>query len=119
MKKASALTAALSGKRSEAVGPADDSARRTDSFSFPCLDHGDANNIDDITRELGKASLKGQSIAGSAPTAVLLPNGSIAVSRSAQPILCFSKSLQSAALALRNIDMDLPLLVLTYVIRFP
>ena len=112
MKKASALTAALSGKRSEAVTPADDSARHTDSFSFPCLDHGDANNIDDITRELGKASLKSQSIAGSAPTAVLLPNGSIAVSRLLQRILCLSKSLQSAAIALRTIDIDTPLLVL-------
>lgn len=93
MKKASALTAALSGKRTEATRPAgadDDNARHTDSFSFPCLDRSGAgaNEVDDVTRELGKASLKGQTIAGSAPTAVLLPNGSIAVSRLAQRMRC-------------------------------
>ena len=84
MKKASALTAALSGKQSESVPVAsDDAAKHTDSFSFPCLDRNGKQTtygVDDVTAELGKSSLKGQSIAGSAPTAVVLPNGSIAVS---------------------------------------
>ena len=84
MKKASALTAALSGKHTEATpSVTDDSAKHTDSFSFPCLDRNgkeSTSGIDDVTNELGRASLKGQSIAGSAPTAVILPNGSVAVS---------------------------------------
>ena len=84
MKKASALTAALSGKQSDATPSIiDETAKHTDSFSFPCLDRNgkqSTSGIDDITSELAKASLKGQAIAGSAPTAVILPNGSIAVS---------------------------------------
>lgn len=84
MKKASALTAALSGKQSDATPSiTDDAAKHTESFSFPCLDRngkGSTSEIDDVTHELGKASLKGQAIAGSAPTAVILPNGSVAVS---------------------------------------
>ena len=84
MKKASALTAALSGKQNESVPAAsDDAAKHTESFSFPCLDRNGkqtAYGLDDVAEELGKSSLKGQSIAGSAPTAVVLPNGSIAVS---------------------------------------
>lgn len=84
MKKASALTAALSGKQSESVSAtSDDAAKHTESFSFPCLDRNGkqtAYGLDDVTAELGKSSLKDQVIAGSAPTAVVLPNGSIAVS---------------------------------------
>ena len=84
MKKASALTAALSGKQSDAVpGASDEAAKHTESFSFPCLVRSrkqTAYGLDDVAEELGKSSLKGQSIAGSAPTAVVLPNGSIAVS---------------------------------------
>ena len=87
MKKASALTAALSGKqRTESPPEAahTDTANKSDSFSFPCLDRIRASTgaVDDVTHELEKSSLKGQTIAGSAPTAVLLPNGSIAVSSS-------------------------------------
>lgn len=84
MKKTSALTAALSGRQSESVpSVSDDAAKHADSFSFPCLDRNGtqtAYGLDDVTQELGRSSLKGQSIAGSAPTAVILPNGSIAVS---------------------------------------
>ena len=84
MKKASALTAALSGKRSDATSSVvDDFAKHTDSFSFPCLDRKgkeSTSGVDDVTHELEKASLKGQTIAGSAPTAVILSDGSVAVS---------------------------------------
>lgn len=84
MKKASALTAALSGRQSDsAPSVSDDVAKHSESFSFPCLDRNakqTAQGLDEVTKELGKSSLKGQSIAGSAPTAVVLPNGSIAVS---------------------------------------
>lgn len=90
MKKASALTAALSGKQSDSVPPvSEDTAKHSESFSFPCLDRNNkhtANGLDDITQELSRASLKSQSIAGSAPTAVVLPNGSIAVSLSPTPV---------------------------------
>ncbi|KAA6416926.1 MAG: glutathione synthetase ATP-binding domain [Trebouxia sp. A1-2] len=69
MKKASALTAALSGKRSDAPSSVvDDFAKHTDSFSFPCLDRNgkeSTSGVDDVTHELEKASLKGQTIAGS------------------------------------------------------
>lgn len=94
MKKASALTAALSGKHSEATPSAiDESAKHTDSFSFPCLDRNgneSSSGVDDVTSELGRASLKGQSIAGSAPTAVVLPNGSVAVRSFLYPAACSS-----------------------------
>lgn len=89
MKKASALTAALSGKQSDATPSIiDETAKHTDSFSFPCLDRNgkqSTSGIDDITSELAKASLKGQAIAGSAPTAVILPNGSIAADYELNP----------------------------------
>ncbi len=101
MKKASALTAALSGKQRDATpSVSDDTAKHTDSFSFPCLDRNGKqsnNGVDDITHELEKASLKGQVIAGSAPTAVVLPNGSIAVSITSTPantIRCFNSAQQ-------------------------
>ena len=86
MKKTSALTAALSGRHSESVpSVSEDAAKHSESFSFPCLDRNNkqtANGLDDITQELSRSSLKSHSIAGSAPTAVVLPNGSIAVSLS-------------------------------------
>ncbi|KAL3140541.1 hypothetical protein ABBQ32_005121 [Trebouxia sp. C0010 RCD-2024] len=89
MKKASALTAALSGKQSDSVPPvSEDTAKHSESFSFPCLDRNNkhtANGLDDITQELSRASLKSQSIAGSAPTAVVLPNGSIAADYELNP----------------------------------
>lgn len=89
MKKASALTAALSGRQSDSAPTVSDGvAKHSESFSFPCLDRHDKQNaqsLDEVTEELGKSSLNGQSIAGSAPTAVVLPNGSIAVSLQQQP----------------------------------
>ena len=84
MKKTSALTAALSGKRSDATQSiAEEAAKHTDSFSFPCLDRSgkqSTSGLDDIAQELESSSLKDHGIAGSAPTAVILPNCSVAVS---------------------------------------
>lgn len=84
MKKASALTAALSGKQSDATpSVAEEAAKHTDSFSFPCLDRNGKQSIsglDNVAQELERSSLKDHGIAGSAPTAVVLPNGSVAVS---------------------------------------
>ena len=83
MKKTSALTAALSGKQTDATPSiSEDAAKHTDSFSFPCLDRNGkqpTSGLDDVTQELERSSLKGHGIAGSAPTAVVLPNGSVAV----------------------------------------
>ena len=84
----SALTAALSGKGSSKP-PSDKKTSSTDAFSFPCLGAASgANKEAELASQFDKLNVRSQSIAGSAPTAVLLRNGSVAVSKVPATICC-------------------------------
>ncbi len=73
----SALSAALRSKT-----PAADELPRqskSDAFSFPCLGGGDNDTVSELAKNFQSGvNLRG-SLAGSAPTATLLSNGSVAV----------------------------------------
>ena len=78
----SALTAALAGPPGEAGIP-DGSPIRLDAASFPCLAAAEAGAGEDTVGALvtgfERVGLRGDQLAGSAPTATLLPDGSLAV----------------------------------------
>lgn len=74
----SALTAALSGKLDEKV-PAENGVKN-DPYSFPCLSGTREQVFEDPNAAFERLSLENaRLLAGSAPNAVLLPNGSLAV----------------------------------------
>ncbi|KAK9812604.1 hypothetical protein WJX72_000445 [[Myrmecia] bisecta] len=85
-KKSSALTAALSGR----AAPSDSAAKTqtTDVQSFPCLDDERTRGVASVAAGISTLSLKEQhqQLAGtSAPTTVLLPDGSLAADYDLNP----------------------------------
>ena len=73
----SALSAALRGN-----APAADEMTRQpkpDAFSFPCLGGGDNDTVSELASKFQAGATMRGSLAGSAPTATLLSDGSVAV----------------------------------------
>lgn len=74
----SALTAALSGKLNDRIQP--DEAQKNDAFSFPCLSGPEKPDGRDDAAAFERLSLADAALlAGSAPNAVHLADGSLAV----------------------------------------
>ena len=73
----SALSAALRGS----APAANDAPRqpKPDAFSFPCLGGGDNDTVSELASKFQAGATMRGSLAGSAPTATLLSDGSVAV----------------------------------------
>lgn len=88
MQKKSALTAALSGKP-EPSAPAVPKSGYSDGFSFPCLSNRTEAAADESSDRFDELAVHSKLLAGSAPVAVHLANGSLAVSTFTSHHLCF------------------------------